>query len=384
MIIRLLTENDNIAHEKIASQAWCFTTDFKDLTLPAQIMPGAFDEKTGALMADMEVYDRRLAFNGSALSCAAIGGVASKPEYRRRGAIRALMVEVNGALTEKYGWDVAILYPFSVDYYKKFGYETAGSCLEIKAQFSALRNIPYGTAELYEGKNPGELLEFYNEYASGYNLDFLRDDSYYFPENPYAEGKYTYLWRDECGKIRAYATFGCSRADSTVTVFELAFADKPALMGILGFLRIYGGNFENIIFCKLPADCPLVHLLADYEKLKIRNYSVGAVRILNIASVLEKTAYPEGKGSFTLKINDNIERNRGVYTVNYENGKAEITKTDGGDADITLDGGTAAVLLRGVRGAEELSYIQGAEISNANSDFFKVFKSTVCFFCDGF
>ncbi len=384
MIIRLLTENDNIAHEKVASQAWCFTTDFKDLSLPAQIVPGAFDEETGELMADMEIYDRKVTFAGGELSCAAIGGVASKPEYRRRGAIRAIMNEVGGALAEKYKWDIAILYPFNVDYYRKFGYESAGDCLEIKAPFSALRNIPYSTAELYEGKNPGELLEFYNEYARGCSLDFLREDGYYFPEKPYGTGRYTYLWRNENGKIRAYATFVCGRDDSTVTVTELAYSCRASLEGILGFLRIYGGNYENVIFCKLPADCPIVHLLADCEKLKIRAYSVGAVRIFNVQSILEKTAYPVGKGSFTLKINDNIERNRGVYTVNYENGKADITKTAEGDADIVLDGNASAVLVRGVRGANELSYINGAQIINADSDFFKVFAPSVCFFCDGF
>lgn len=384
MIIRLLTENDNIAHEKIASQAWCFTTDFKDLTLPAQIIPGAFDEETGELMADMEVYDRRVSFNGTALSCAAIGGVASKPEYRRRGAIRAIMNEVGGALAEKNKWDIAILYPFNADYYRQFGYESAGDCLEINAPFSALRNIPFSTAELYEGKNLAEVLEFYNTFAHGCKLDFLREDGYYFPENPYGCGRYTYLWRDKNGKIRAYATFVCARDDSTVTVTELAYSCRASLEGILGFLRIYGGNYKNVIFCKLPADCPIVHLLADYEKLKIRSYSVGAVRIFNVQSVLEKTAYPEGKGSFTLKINDNIERSCGVYTVNYENGKADITKNDDGDADIVLDGNASVVLLRGVRGAKELSYINGAQIINADSDFFKVFTPSVCFFCDGF
>lgn len=385
MFIRLLTDSDKIEHEKVASQAFCFGTDFSDVEeLPAPVMPAAFDEKTGALMADMEILGRDVSFGKERLSCATIGGVASKPEYRRHGAIRAILNEVSGNLASEYGWDIAILYPFNADYYKKFGYQSAGTCFELTVPFSALKNIEYSSAELYEGKNLDELLEFYNSFAKKYCLNFFRTDGYYFPETPYKDEKYTYMRRNGNGKINAYATFSVSREKSTVFVQELAYSDCESLLGILGFLKVYGGNFETLVFSKLPEDCRIVNFLTETEKTKIRLYSLGAARIFNLKSVLEKKEYPAGKGYFSIKVTDSVKRNCGVFAVEYENGKGTVTVSDDGDADVVLDERALNIILHGVKDAEELSYIPGAQLVNGNTQFFDAFKPTVCFFCDGF
>ena len=81
----------------------------------------AFDED-GEMMSTFTVSDFTVQFDGSPCKMGGIGGVATLPQYRRRGGIRACFRE---ALPDMYGsgYDFSYLYPFSTTYYRKFGYE---------------------------------------------------------------------------------------------------------------------------------------------------------------------------------------------------------------------------------------------------------------------
>ena len=184
MKVRLLTPKDAPAHEMVASQAFCLSSDPAKGRLPGEIMPGAFDDE-GHLMADMEIIPRRVNFCGNELRCAAIGGVASKPEYRNRGAVRALFNEMYGPLFDKYGWEVSILYPFSNSYYRKFGYGNVGRTLRITAPFSELKEYGFSTAELYDGSQLEEILGLYARCTAKDCLSFIRTDGKYFSGEPY-------------------------------------------------------------------------------------------------------------------------------------------------------------------------------------------------------
>lgn len=81
----------------------------------------AFDED-GEMMSTFTVSDFTVQFDGSPCKMGGIGGVATLPQYRRRGGIRACFQR---ALPDMYGsgYDFSYLYPFSTAYYRKFGYE---------------------------------------------------------------------------------------------------------------------------------------------------------------------------------------------------------------------------------------------------------------------
>ena len=74
------------------------------------------------MMSTFTVSDFTVQFDGSPCQLGGIGGVATLPQYRRRGGIRACFRE---ALPDMYGsgYDFSYLYPFSTAYYRKFGYE---------------------------------------------------------------------------------------------------------------------------------------------------------------------------------------------------------------------------------------------------------------------
>lgn len=90
---------------------------FRARTRPEYIL-AAFD---GARMvADLHAVPYPLRFGSAVKPCAMVGGVATLPEYRRRGIAGALIRAVHEELREQ-GCVAAVLKP-DVDFYAQFGY----------------------------------------------------------------------------------------------------------------------------------------------------------------------------------------------------------------------------------------------------------------------
>ncbi|MCQ2462970.1 MAG: GNAT family N-acetyltransferase, partial [Clostridia bacterium] len=301
MEIRRLTAEDYVQHNKVASQSFIYECNiYEDKELPGEIMLGAF--QNGVLTADMEIYNRLCNFDGGFLSCAAVGGVASKPEYRSMGAVRRLFSDLFAGNNLNFKPEISILYPFSEGYYRKFGYGSAGYSVSLTVPFTELSEMPKNTdVVLFEGKDENMLLSLYNKAALKNSLSFVRGDCRDFSAQPYAKAEYTYIHKDELGVYDAYATYTVDRKTGRVCVKELNFTGREGLRGILGFLRCYEGNQSEIMFCALPGDSPVFTCLKGAVHYSCSRSSVGAVRILDAFSVLKKKKYPSGSGGFTLK-----------------------------------------------------------------------------------
>ena len=102
--------------------------------------------------------------------------------------------------------------------------------------------------------------------------------------------------------------------------------------------------------------------------------------------ILESNVYPDKHGKFRLLSLDNLERNSGIFEVEYQNGKASVTRKSDGEYDIALTPAAAARLLLAGEGhtAETAAYIKGVEIKGDASDFFAAFPHRPTRFTDGF
>lgn len=386
MIIRKLENTDIEQHNMVSSQSFVWRVNPEtDNKLPSALVLGAFAEDNKTLMADIEADDFSNFYQGGTLGCAAVGGVASKPEFRRMGAVRRVF-DYLFEISPQYGWDISILYPFSTSYYRKFGYETAGHVLSAQLDFAEFSGIERSSSvEIYDGSQLDALLRLYNSIAKKSNLAFCRTNSRYFPDKPYESARYTYIWKNSAGEYRAYATFSVNRDGGCVNVQEIGFLDKEAMLGILGFLRCYDGNQKRICFEKLPLDTPLFETVSNDQKVERRYYNMGAVRILSLENVLAKKRWPDERGHFVFQCEDSIERNNGVFEIEYQSSTAHISKSNAAP-DICFDAAAASrILLTGVTPSpEKLEYIPGVKLNKYNPDFFRAFAPEGAFFCDGF
>ena len=370
MIIRFLTQQDVAEHDKITSQAFSYSCRIGDpeSVLPCEKVLGAFDDDNTTLFADLEIHERKCNYDGGILTCAAVGGVAAKPEHRGKGAVKALFRH----LFDRGNYDISILYPFSEAYYRKLGYERVGSALCANVPFSELSAIKRNQdVRLYEGDDTARLLDIYNRCARNDNLSFVRENAEAFPADPYYTERFTYIWKNN-----SYATISVDRDRSTVYVHEICFDSCASMLGIVGFLRNYEGNQRNVCFEKLPENTPILHYIRDLKNCEITVHNTGSARILNMENVLKAHRYPSGEGAFTLRVCDE------VYHAAYAENGVTVEKDGKYEPDAILDTGTASRLL--LCGFADASYIPGLVIRNPASDFFNLFPPKVSFFTDGF
>lgn len=347
---------------------------------------GTFINDGKTLISQMECSFRKAVYCKTPLICACVGGVASKPEYRHLGGVRETFNKVFSYAREK-GAYISVLFPFSIGYYRKFGYETIFRYINAECSYKVFeKNERFSQLTLATNEHKDILCDIYNTISLKNNMMFARDDGKDFCFEPYKQSKFTYFYSD--GKSKGYITIIPHRPTRTINVEELLFTDKDVLTKLLGFLRMYEGNYDSVNFTKLPHSTPLFSIIGDENNLVKRTLHYGgAGRILDIEAVLKANTYPLEKGCFSLKITDEqIPANNGIYTVEYENGVGTVKKNENGFYDLSLDAPAAARVLLGGEGlnADQISYISNTEIKTDCTDFVKAFPVRTTLFYDSF
>ena len=383
MEVRLIKPEEAIDYNKIsaASFIWKFDKDVDDkVEIPVL---GAFHNDK--LIAGMELFDFKCNFCGNLISTLVLSGICSQPEYRRMGGVRALFDEVSKTAIEN---DIVagFLAPFSIEYYEKFGYANLNRCFTVRVPFHKLQNIPRNNdVELFTGEQLSELCELHNKCVFKENLMTLREDEKHFCKSPLEEADYTYIHRDANGKADGYVRFGIKRPDELVAE-ELFVLTPDALKGIIGFLRNYDGIVETLKVRRQYQGSPLSCLSDRVDGVKYEHDVSYAGRIYNLKKLLENNVYPEEYGRFSILSRDDLEQNKGIFEVEYENGKATVTQRADGEYDISLTAPAAARLLLAGEGhtAETAVYIDGVELENNAVDFFRAFPHRPTRFTDSF
>ncbi len=385
MIIRKLTLDDYEQFSEVSSSAYIHNSEETTFDESIDIF-GAFINEGSTLISQLECGFKKNFYCGERIGCAAVGGVATKPEYRRMGGVRAMLNTVfeyavnNGAV-------VSMLYPFSIEYYRKFGYETIFRCVHAECSFKSFESIErFNEVTLAREEHKDIIKSIYTEVARKQNMMFARDNCENFCFTPYKSCVFTYFVNRDDAK--GYVTFTLNRSARTVNVSEILFNNKTALLNLLGFIRIYDGNYDTVHFDKLPVLSPVFEAIKDENKLVRRVYTYeGAARILDVKKILEATQYPKEKGCFSVKITDaQIAKNNGVFTVSYENGKCEVGKNVSAEYDIALDIPAASRIILGREGLtlDEISYISNVEIKTDCVGFLRAFPKKTTVFYDGF
>lgn len=375
MIIRELLPEDLKQFCKVSSSAFVWKIrDLSEENLPSQPVIGAFSDD-GVLMAQMEFREFDSYFGGNRVKCIGVGGVATMPEYRNRGLIRALFDRLEEIATEK-GYVAGYLFPFSFAYYRKFGYEGVNSCFRLDVPISELAGFRRNNdVTLYEGKEKAELLEMYNKYASQREMIVHRETDERFFRKPFETCQYTYIWRYSDGSIGAYVSFSNDRAAHTLIIEEIAALDKEAMSGILGFMRNYAGAANTLSFIRLPACTPLLTMLPNICAANINLYRNASARIYNIEALLKAHKYPSSFGKFSIKMTDNMPVNCGIFDVEYSHGQTKVTRRDSGEYDVAVTPASAVLLLMSDISctAETARYLDGVEINGTADDFFRAY-----------
>ncbi len=362
MIIRDIKNGENKKTQSLMACAFKYSLDSSEVGDDMEEdFIGAFEDDNETLMAQIAVKDYKVTYNGKTVGCVGIAGVSTYPEYRRSGCIRAIFNEIFKRCEEK-GWDLSLLYPFSYRYYRKFGYELAFRHKEITVPFAFLTHIERNNdGVLYKGQKEilEGLLDVYGKYAEKMNLCMARNDGKVYSSDPIKTKKYTYLWYSENSPV-SYATV--TPDGETLVVNELVYTDVKSLYGILGFLRLFDGQYKNVFFRLLESDSPVEYLIGIDKGITVGVLNGAEGRVVNVRKILSLNDYPKYNGSIRIRITgDVIESNNGVYTVSFGD-KTDVSFEKDGEWDVSMSINAFSLLAFGGVKRGSASYLADTEI----------------------
>jgi len=336
---------------------------------------GAIDE-SGRVLAGMEVIPYSMWFDGQKVSMYGIGGVASVPEARRQGNIRGIFEKAFADIYEK-GAVFSHLYPFSYDYYRKFGYEHCGAAKKYTLPIAPARKLKNsGTAhEFIKGDNVREkLIDVFELYASRHNIMISRSKERWDEvfDIPLFDNGRLYYWKDAEQNIKSWVKF--AKNDDDIQVSDIVWADHESVLGILQLLGMFEGAAKKLVFTSSPEFIPELYWNNLYD-IKTENIWLGMNRIVNVKQALKLMKKPKGNGQFIIKVVDRFAKwNSNTYKVEYSGGECMVNiLSPSADADIEVSECALVQMILGTYGLRQIALREDVKINGDLHILEKVF-----------
>lgn len=357
---------------------------------------GSFSDDEKVLYGCVNSHEYTCRFDGGEYLLGGVGGVSTLPPYRRKGAIRACITE---SLKDMYArnFTFSYLFPFSTQYYRKFGYEVAASANEWTLNLKDIRPVDVGGSmeQLFPGDDLSPLLEVYNKCFADVNLSALRDT--YSEEldkkNFMLDMRYVYVWRNDAGEPRGLmiskktedggkTLLNCTHTFACKCGF--LFCDAEALNALLFFAKsAFSSDYDAIRFTALP-QASLTSLVGENNEAACRPFWNGMLRVVNVQRVLENCNCC-GEDSVRIEITDGIiPENCGVWKLTFAPGKPNLVEKTEEAADVSLTINLFSALICGARPAADIPWMPDAKLHNEAAPLESVFYLKKCYMMDLF
>ena len=380
---RKITPEENFNMARLQGIAFSYTQDEK--AIRDKIEKGEVNtdntygavEENGNITAGMYATPFTMWFDGQKVSMCGIGGVASLPESRRQGNIRKIFEKVFDDIYEN-GTVFSHLYPFSYDYYRKFGYEHCGMATRYKLPIDCARKLK-NNGSAYEFIKDDDvkikLTEIYETYASRHNIMISRSQKRWNEVfNISLLGlEHLYYWKDAENNIKSWAKL--KNSGDTIEIIDIAWIDHESMLGILQFVGMFEGAAKKMAFRASPEFIAELYWNNIYE-IETENNFLGMNRIVNAKRALELMKKPDGDGKFVIKINDEFaEWNNRTYSVEYGFGESLVKEISAGaDIDIEVSERALTQMILGTYDFEQIAKRNDARIDNNT----RILKEAFC------
>jgi predicted acetyltransferase len=290
----------------------------------------------GRLVATTRAIPMQQWLGGRPVPMAGVASVATMPEARGTGVGDALM----RALLQKArdnGQVVTTLYPATVPFYRRLGYEFGGTFTTYQA---ALPTVPRSSAgadvELFESNDVSELRACYRAWAAGRTGPIEGDGDDWWIDRVlnrwYRESvQRAVVVRGDAG-VEGYASFSLESQGRwkgfDVECSHLVALTPASLSALLGYFRRYKGVGAGLRWQGPPNDTAA--LLFDEETMRVHEQFRYMTRVLDVAGALEGRGYAESvSGELVIGVDDpQFEENRGAFRLIVQDGTGKVERTD--------------------------------------------------------
>ncbi|WP_339296320.1 GNAT family N-acetyltransferase [Paenibacillus sp. FSL W7-1279] len=318
---------------------------------------GIFDGEE--LQAKLTIIPLQVYVHGNKFEMGGIAGVATWPENRRQGHVSTLLKHALQEMKSK-GQTLSFLHPFSIPFYRKFGWELYAEYKKYTIPVSKFPRKVEVPGRIVRGVTDIPTLDgMYQAYASRYNGTLVRDEAWW-TRSVLQGDNHSVVYYSAEGKPTGYALYELK--DKDLVCDEFVYLNEEARSALWTFFGNHDSRIEQVTMTMVPGDDQLPFMLPD-PRVTQEVVPYFMARIVDLKSFVEQYAFEAHQEAvMTLEVEDSAapwNAGRWRLSVNQE-GKGELSElpTDQGEqADLTTDIQTLSALFTGYKRPQALHAI---------------------------
>lgn len=267
------------------------------------------------LAAKLHILPLSVYVNGHTWKMGGVAGVATYPEYRRKGYVKALIIESLKEMRQE-GQILSFLHPFDIHFYRKFGWEILSdyrkSIIE-KIDLKKLENVS-GNIKRYKKEDHSPMIEkIYSKYASKYT-GMLHRDTKWWLNSIYSDSQIA-VYLDEGGNGQGYLLYNVK--DNEMDVQEFVTLNHEAAKGLWNFICQHDSMINKVKILTSVHDSFPYYLKQPKVQMEVFPYFMA--RIVDVEMCLKKFIYNKVDKSVFLHVEDTFAPwNNGTYLISNE------------------------------------------------------------------
>lgn len=271
--------------------------------------------ENGEMVSKLTIHPMEIWLGEKVMPMGGIAGVATWPEHRRKGYVKALMRKSLEEMKAN-GQYISMLHPFSFSFYRKYGWEMTHttSQYEIKPdQLPRLNSQLNGSIERIN-KDRDRLDQLYNRMASQYSGMLKRTESWWHYAIFDNETDMIAVYKDEDGEDQGYMIYRVK--ENHMVIDEWVSLTNEAKLHMLDFVSKHD-SMLNKITIHPPVDEQFAFLMSDPKiKQEVKSYFMS--RVVDVKRFLEEYPFKIEKLNqpIILQVVDSFaEWNNGIFIV---------------------------------------------------------------------
>jgi predicted acetyltransferase len=300
-------------------------------------------------------------FGGALVPSVGLSAVGVAPDWRSSGVGSALLRRTLEELHAE-GIPLSVLYPSSLRFYRRAGFERAGQRLSYELPLAAIdvddRSL---TLAPFEADQYDEAHRIYEQRArrSNGNLDRLGWMWRRFEPTDRPVHRFLIMHNS---RVEGYVVFTQGGRSDPLTVLDCCILTPGAGRRVLGLFAGYRSVVENVAWSGGPLD-PLLYLLGEQltagarNTVRVTRALDWVLRIVDVAGALAARGYPPGlSAELHFEVRDELlPANAGRFVLRVDGGRGEVV--GGGAGRIRLHVRDLAAIYTGFMAPHECAYL---------------------------
>jgi predicted acetyltransferase len=369
MEIKELNEQDYLESMKLSMYAFQYKIPEENIASRIEMLKrhrviGVWEDNS--LMAKLHIIPQQIYINDQQWKMGGVAGVATYPEYRRKGYVKQLILHALKTM-RKEEQIVSFLHPFDIGFYRKFGWAvfTENKKLLIEKKDLKFMNDQPGIIKRFtKDCHHSDIENLYIQFSKRHPGMLVRDLTWW-KNNVYGDGQIA-VYYNESNEAQGYLLYEVK--ERKMEIEEFVTLTNEARCGLWNFICQHDSMVEEVSI--LTSNHELLPFTLQQPKVKMEVTPYFMARIVNAAECLRKYPFNDSSQKVFIHLEDQYAPwNNGSYLIT--NGEVKVYSDKAGSncvqppqRGVRMDINSLTALLFGYkRPAElfEIGYIKGPE-----------------------